>query len=516
MALIAAGVVPVLGAAAHAAPVTTDNACTNALSATPSQIPMDLEGTAPASGSAGTPISITSLNVTGNIPAAFIQAGIGLGVLHDGQQVSGSISVTVHATNATVAETTLSGTANATIHAPAGVAQPLTVSVSLGSHSWTPVASGPMTLSEALTGTAGNGGNAGAITDGALLLSAVLPIGTVNIACKPGTVTAGVASFASSVDPFASVDVAAATTTTGGSTTTDSTTTTTDSTTTTTTGSTTTTTGSTTTTTASTSTTIAAATYLPAGSAATPYICKGADQATQDTLDIFAPPGTPPGGGAINFDIVLANDPVVPAPATDASFPIDFRWTVTLDSGLVSTLHGLGITSVSISGASYDALALSGATGPDVIGTPPARSVSVGTGPVTFGEGPFTGTFTRTAVDPQPIVFAAGKVLVSATPNGFPNPFNLDCNPPEGATTNRISLVNQVGSPPSTIATSTTGSVLGEVINSNSSLARTGAPQSTLIMVGLAMFLIDVGYLMVTAVHPISSGRSRREAGFTS
>jgi hypothetical protein len=202
----------------------------------------------------------------------------------------------------------------------------------------------------------------------------------------------------------------------------------------------------------------------------------------------------------------MSNDPVVPAPDQGDEFPIGFRWDVTLDSGLVDTIRGLGIDSLAISDASYTTKALGGATGPDVIGSPPDRTVPIGTGAVTFHEGPFKGTFTRTSAVGDPITFAPGTVKVAAKPAGFPNPFNLSCTP--AAATSPLSLVDQQGTPPPSSPT-TDATVLGETVDSTSGssdpLPRTGAPDSTLVLLGLSIVLIDLGYLLVTAQRPVGN-----------
>src|SRR5206468_2601008 len=110
-----------------------------------------------------------------------------------------------------------------------------------------------------------------------------------------------------------------------------------------------------------------------------------------------------------------------------APFSIGMRWQVTLDEGLVATLRGLGIPSVEFSNAAYTTKVVDGATGPDVIGTPADRTIPVGAGAITLHEGPFAGTFTRTAAAGTPITFAPGAVHISAKPTGFPTAFNLAC-----------------------------------------------------------------------------------------
>jgi hypothetical protein len=206
-AAIASGLVTTPGGVAHAAPVLIDNACSNNAQPTPpSVIPMGLEGTAPASASKGSAFSVTSLKITAQVPAAFIQTGVGLGILKDGQSVTGVITAHIHATNATPADRTITGSATGTVHAPGTppVAQPLTLVVSAGTKSWTPTDVGPVTLAQAKTGS--QSVPPATITDGSIRADANLGALTVKIVCKPGTVSGSTINPASSVTPFLTVD----------------------------------------------------------------------------------------------------------------------------------------------------------------------------------------------------------------------------------------------------------------------------------------------------------------------
>ena len=542
------GVLPLLSTQAQAGPVSTENACTNALSAAPSQIPMVLEATAPASGAPGTPVNMSGLQVTGNIPASFIQAGIGLGVLHDGEAVSGSISVVIHATNATVVDTTLSGNANATIHAPGGVAQPLTVAVPLGDHAWTPVAAGSLTLAQGLTGTAGNGGNAGAIVNGSLLLAAALPgLGTVNIACKPGTVTGTTATFATSVAPFVTLPVTVdTTTTTGGSTTSsEATTSTTDgSTTTTSEGSTTTTSeGSTTTTSEGTTTTTSAGTTTTTAPVAVPGKLYGSCKATdvvadepqdalitasvvkgvQNSTYTFVIPSTTTGtmgsNGTANYHTVLAYDfqaaneeqlknTVIPQITTAASSTIaatawlqqaltNFKVDIPLPSGatiigtptVVGTGAGSGVTAAAAGGTVSVNL-------PSVkVGnyqTPLPANTLAPVAPFTVGL-----DFTVALPNSTPPALAANAASFGLD---YTIGINLLGTAHQGGATSTQTCTITSAAPPVVPAT-TPATVLGTT-QTNATLPRTGPPQSMLMLVGLALVLIDLGYLFVTATRP--------------
>lgn len=235
LAAITAGLLPMLGRSAGAAGQSTTNACTNSVVSGPSEIPMVLDGTAPSSASAGAAASVTGLSVTAEVPASFIQAAVNIHVLSDGQHVTGTVSVDIHATNATPVDKVLSGNGSGTVHAPGTppVAQPLSVLVPLPTTSWTPAAEGDVTLAQALSGSLTATGPAGMITDGSIAVAANLgALGTVSIICVPGTVSGTTIDRASSVTPFVTFSATSATSTSSTSST-ESTTTSTSSTTTT-------------------------------------------------------------------------------------------------------------------------------------------------------------------------------------------------------------------------------------------------------------------------------------------
>jgi hypothetical protein len=551
------GVLPMLAGEAHAGLVNTANACTNALAPTPSQIPMTLQANDPASATVGIPLTVSGLQVTGNIPASFIQAGVGLGVLHDGQVVAGSISVVIHASDATVADTTLSGNANATIHAPGSpaVAQALVVIVSLGSHDWTPTASGTFTLSQGLTGTAGHALDAGSISDGSLLLSAVLPFGTVKIACKPGTVAGTTASFAASTSPFVSVTAAdATTTTTGGGTTTTTgggTTTTTGGGTTTTTGggTTTTTDGATTTTAAPTTTTttpVAVAGTLygscsasnvtpdPVGAGGldqfiTDSVTKGVHDSTYKFIVPATTTGTPGSLGTANYHTVLSYDfqsanqsqlinTVVPAAAKTSPTIAATAWLEqTFTNFSVAFPLPAGATIIgtpTATGTGAGAAVSAAASGGNVSVTLPKVKVGNYQTPVPVPS--------LTPVAPFTVALDFTVAIASATPppvTANAATFGLDyvtgvnfLNNPSmgGASSTQTCSITSAAPPASTgpagPTTTGSGSTLG-VTSARHTLPVTGSSQSVFLLLGLALLLIDLGYLLLTATRPAGAVR---------
>jgi neocarzinostatin family protein len=265
---VIAAFLPLGARVASASSVTVANGCQNNVQpGTWAEIDLLLTGTPPSSAAAGSAATVTGLSVTAELSAAYIQAGIGLGIIQNGQTINGHATITIAATNATPASTTLTGAGSGTVQAPGGVAQPLAVKVSLPDTGWTPTASGAVSLAEPLSGSLHNS-SVPQPTDGSAEIDATLPPATsdnIHIICKPGTVntaTPAVFTPAASTTPFVTFQAGSG----GGTTTTSAqgttTTTTPGSTTTTTTGSTTTTTATTSTTTGSSSTTAA-----PAGGA---------------------------------------------------------------------------------------------------------------------------------------------------------------------------------------------------------------------------------------------------------
>jgi hypothetical protein len=172
-----------------------------------------LVGKAPSSASAGTPFTVTGLKATASLPAALVQAGVNLDVFHDGQTINGTVTETIVASGATPASVDLSAPGSGTVHAPGGVAEPLTITVDLPNTQWTPTGPGTVTLALAKTGdqhndavTTANG--ASGITDGSVLLGAAIfhPTPDIFLVCKPGTVDgAGKFTAASSTAPFLSL-----------------------------------------------------------------------------------------------------------------------------------------------------------------------------------------------------------------------------------------------------------------------------------------------------------------------
>lgn len=162
--------------------------------------------TAPAAGTTGVPLTVRAMTVTAQIPAALVQAGIGLHLIRDGLAVTGSVKSVIHATDASPADPGVTGTGSGVVSAPGGQAQPLSVTVKLPDQQFTPTAPGTLTLTEALSGSLHEPNIS--ITDGSIDITANLGALTVHFVCKPGTVAA---ASAAAVPPVAAVTAAAVT-----------------------------------------------------------------------------------------------------------------------------------------------------------------------------------------------------------------------------------------------------------------------------------------------------------------
>jgi hypothetical protein len=380
--------------AATAAPTPTnyDVGCQNNVQSGVAQAATGLAGTAPSSATPGTPFTVTGLQVTAALPAALIQAGVGLHILHDGQVVNGTISVSIAAAGATPASVDLSGPGSGTISAPGGVAAPLTIITNLPDTQWTPSGPGTVTLALGKTGdlhqdgvTSTNGANA--ITDGSVQLGAAIfgASPDVFLVCKPGTVNGTTFTPASSTASFASIPVNSPTTTT-----TQATTTTTHATTTTTIGGTTTTTsGGTTTTTGATTSTTGATTTTTAPTTTT------TQPSTTTTTSIVV--------GSQNYDIGCQNN--VQAGFSQAEAALSGAAPSSASVGSPFTVHNLQVT------ASLPAPLISAGVGLGVLhdgqtvnGTVSATIAAVGATPASVDlSGPGSGTIHAPGGVAQPL-----------------------------------------------------------------------------------------------------------------
>lgn len=203
------------------------------------------------------------------------------------------------------------------------------------------------------------------------------------------------------------------------------------------------------------------------------------------------------------------DDQVEPSPSPGEAFDTAFTWDFALDQGVVAFAVGLGVTSFTITKGVNPISATSGATG-DSVGNGGETTVALGdeTVPVGFTDGPFTGTFTRTAAVDEPIVFTPGTITSNVTSSSG-TVLSITCAPGAGA----LTVTDQDGVAPSTTtttrppvvttttqaATTTTDTVAGTT--QGNQLPRTGS-SSNLILVVLALGLIDIGYLALSAGQP--------------
>jgi hypothetical protein len=485
-----------------AAPVT--NACLSGATATYSDIAVNLTGTAsPDPATVGQTVTLSGTSAAVDVPGTLFLAGYRLGLLQLGSNTipaDGEVKVSASNTSQHDATKTVSASPTVTITDPTPAnkasgdesASALSVNLPLGDTTWT-ATGGTIEFREV------------SVTINAVINNAI----PVTLTCQPGTSSTDGTTFTPSTPaPFETVSLGAAgttTTTAGGATTTTTTggttTTTTGggSTTTTLAGSTTTTTRAATTTvtstTSTTSTTGATANHLPGGRVQMVYDCRGADAASQGVLDTLGslsnPPAPPP--NHLQLGVALSTDPIT-SPAQGASFQLPVRWAVSLPDAVVKAATALKITSVPVSGVSLSAGPVSGATGPDLTFRPPDQTVNLATNPG-FSAGPALGTFTRTGKVGDAVVLAAKEVRLTARVNLGASPLviSLLCDPPA---TRTLSVVDSAGSAP--LATPT-ASVLGASVTrpASTSLARTGAPIWAYL--ALAVVLIDLGYLSVSA-----------------
>lgn len=245
--------------------------------------------------------------------------------------------------------------------------------------------------------------------------------------------------------------------------------------------------------------------FLASGSVDVPYTCNGANAFTTTILE---------GIGLAGFSLpaTVTSVAVEPAPSPGEDFEVGFIWSFDLldtlvDKAILSGAAGFTITGVSTVGV------VSGATGADVAGAGGPTDVQLGDGsvPVGYEVGPFTGTFNRTALVDEPIVFAPKAITstVLTQPNGIELLINCDY---VGEAT--LTMVDQDGVAPSTttttrpavVAPTTTTTVAVQGGTQGNQLPRTGSENLYLVL--LALGLIDVGYLALTASKSPRRGRT--------
>lgn len=475
-----------------AAATSNTNACFSAVSATYSEVPISMAGTAtPDSVTVGTPVTLSGTTVTAEFSASLFLAGYRLFLLSNGaNSVSATIDATIKASNTTEQShtDTVSTSVTVTINDPTPAsrssgdesAQPLSVPLSLANTTWTPTG-GTIAFTQGTFTVHATVGGTLPVDLGPCEPSAGLTGCTAGSNCTgftPGTAT-----------PFATVA------STGGSSSSSSP----SSTTSTPTAPTSTTTSPTSPTTSPTTTTTTApvARTLPAGRADMTYTCRGADTTTQDLLDGLglsaSPPVQPP--NRLDLSVALANDSI-PSPAKGAAFQLPLRWTVALPDDLVTAAVRLRITSANISGTTLVAGVTAGASGADSTFRPPDRVLTLATS-AGFTVGPTLASWTRTGEVGEAIVVQAKQLLVTATINlgNPPMVLKLVCDPPAASS---IRLVDGVGTTtPTTAAAQVLAASTTRSTAASPSLARTGV--SHLPQLALVVILLDLGYLALSA-----------------
>lgn len=235
--------------------------------------------------------------------------------------------------------------------------------------------------------------------------------------------------------------------------------------------------------------------YLDGDVVTVEYSCDGADDATKALLGQFSL-------SPFSLPVTISSGAVEPSPSPGEEFDVAFTYDYTLPENLVFAVLGL-VEYFVISDSDLPVDATAGATG-SVVGHGPTQDVYLGDGsvPVGYTEGPFTGTFTRTAEVDGIIEFTPGTITNTTTSsNGIPIP--LVCTPGAGV----LSVTDQTGTAPSTttttrpaIVTTTTAAAPATTASTQGTteLPRTGT-SSNLLLVLLALALIDIGYLALSA-----------------
>lgn len=224
------------------------------------------------------------------------------------------------------------------------------------------------------------------------------------------------------------------------------------------------------------------------------YSCDGADQPTQALLGQF-------GLSPFSLPVTVSSGAVEPSPSPGEEFDVDFTFDYALPDNLVFAVVGL-VTHFIISDSAVPVDAVTGATG-GVVGHGATQQVDIGDGsvPVGYTEGPFTGTFTRTAAVDELIEFKPGTITNLTTSNNNVA-IPLVCTPGAGV----LSVTDETGTAPSTTTTTrppvvqptTTVAPATTAAVGGNELPRTGT-SSNLFLVLLALALIDIGYLALSA-----------------
>jgi len=241
--------------------------------------------------------------------------------------------------------------------------------------------------------------------------------------------------------------------------------------------------------------------YLEGGSVDLTYTCEGNDP---DSIGLLTAIGYP----TFPMEVTVTSAAVEPSPSPTEDFTTSFIWDFTLDPDLVTFAYGLSVTSFDISDGVNPITATAGATGTSPGNVSGNSLVLVGdaTLPIGYTNGPLSGTFNRTAAVDEPIEFTPGTITATVT-TSTPSILTIICQPGAGV----ITVNDATGVAPSTTTTTrpvvttaaptTTTAVLGDV------LPRTGT-SSNLLLVVLALGLIDIGYLALTAGQPLRRRRA--------
>ncbi|MFZ6003775.1 MAG: hypothetical protein ACOYXM_07540 [Actinomycetota bacterium] len=234
--------------------------------------------------------------------------------------------------------------------------------------------------------------------------------------------------------------------------------------------------------------------YLAGGTTNLTYTCSGGDQTTIDLLGVL-------GLASFTMPVSITTASVEPSPSPGEDFDVAFTWDFTIDPAVEKVAFDVQVAYLDITEGVQSITATAGATG-DVTGNGETVRVNIGDGsvPIGYTQGPFTGTFTRTAAVDEPIEFTPG-VVTSTVITSSNIPLVIACTPGEAV----LTMQDQDGVAPSTTtttrpivtttvpATTTTVAVAGV-----QQLPRTGT-SSNLLLVLLALGLIDLGYLAWSA-----------------
>lgn len=250
--------------------------------------------------------------------------------------------------------------------------------------------------------------------------------------------------------------------------------------------------------------------FLEGDSVDVDYSCVGADQTTNDLLATF-------GLSPFSMPVTLTSASVEPSPSPGETFGVGFTWDFTIDPSIEAFAVGLGVTSFTISNTATDVDATDGATG-SATGIGDSNVVVLGDGsvPIGYTDGPFVGSFTRTAAVDEPIVFTPGAITSTVVTSGNVT-LLIACTPGAGT----LTMADQDGVAPSTTTTTrpavvTTTTQPDAVLSAGGQntagpgqirqLPRTGSSDKLMLAL-VAVGLIDVGYLTLSASQP---GHRRR------